>query len=463
VIAPLAAALLALGAADEPPRPYALDELVQMALRNQPKLRAAADAERAALERLGEAHAPDYPQVDGYAEYVRSTYNNTVTSFWSIDGIPRIGGHTAVDTSILGAAGGGAQNAITADNNDNYLLGLVASYDVVDFGRTASGIRAAQADIDRAREDSLVATEGVVFQVRQAYYGILAAEALQATAIKTLAEAKTHFDWAHEAVKDGLRAPVDEAQARADVTRAQLALVRAQAGVRVARVRLLQAIGEKGTLEIEVAPPAPIMDVPQDEGALLDRAYRERPDLLSLAAQRRQAEAQASRVRADFLPFLDAQGAAYLMGADPGLPTSLSTVPNVNLGLVLGVPIFEGFLTTHQLREAQAKIDIAREREADLELTVHEQVREAYVNFKSALEAIAAADDNQKAAEEELHVTSGRYNNGLGSILDLLVAQAAAVAAEDEAIGARYQAGVARSLLDLAVGAPPPALAKGGS
>jgi outer membrane protein len=146
------------------------------------------------------------------------------------------------------------------------------------------------------------------------------------------------------------------------------------------------------------------------------------------------------------------------MGADPSLPTSLSVVPDWDVGLVLGVPIFEGFLTTHHVREADAKVTVQREQEEDLRLTIVEQVREAFVDFKSSLEAVIAADANQVAAEEELKVISGRYNNGLGSILDLIIAQATTVTAEDEAVRARYQSGVARSVLELAIGAPPPSL-----
>ncbi|MHB1845007.1 MAG: TolC family protein [Deltaproteobacteria bacterium] len=430
--------------------------MLEIALRNQPKMKAAAAAKRAAHERKGEADAPYYPTVNAYAEYVRATYNNSVSTFLSVPWFPSIGGYTSVDADKIpaGQLPGAHDAPISFGSNDSYTGAIVVQQDVYDFGRRSSGVERAEAGIDYARSDAEVVTEAIVYGVRTAYFGLLGAEALEKTAGKALAEAQEHLDWAHEAVKDGLRAPVEEVQAKADVTRAQLLLVRATAGVRVARVRLLQAIGEENIPHIEVMPSAVPSPLSEGEAALLDRAYRQRPDLAKLSAQRREAEATMAQLHAEFFPRLWAQGSIEVTGVDPGVPSALSAVPDWDLGLVLAIPIFEGFLTTHQQREASENIEIAAQRLADLKLTVAEQVREAFVNFQSSLEAVEAADANKIAAEEELKVVSGRYNNGLGSILELVIAQANSVAADEEADRARYGAGVARSFLDLAIGTP---------
>ncbi len=449
----------------QPGHVYTLEELIRIGLVNQPKLKAAAAAERAARERKGEAEAPNYPNVNGYAEYVRSTYNNSIATYFPVEDLAREGGHAAPDRGTLGfTPSATGPQGVSANSNDNYLLGLFADYDVVDFGRTRGAIRAAEAQIDLARSDAAVAAQAVVFAIRKAYYGLLASQAMLITAQKTLAEATEHFDWAHEAVKDGLRAPVDELQAKADVTKADLALVRAQAAVQVAHVRILDAIGVETEKGLEVAPAAAVPEAVETEEALLQEALQRRPDLAARAAAVNTAEAELSRARANFYPYLNAVAGVDAMGGDSfgAGTTSLqgsanpSFVPNWDIGLVLGVPIFEGFLTTHQVRDAEAQVTIRREQEEDVKLTVIEQVREAYVDFKSALEAVVAADANKTAAEEELNVVSGRYNNGLGSILDLRIAHATSVAADDEAVRSRYQAGVARSVLDLAIGAPAP-------
>jgi outer membrane protein len=445
----------------EPGHVYSLDELTRIGLINQPRLKAAAAAEQAARERKGEAEAPNYPTVSAYAEYVRATFNNSVSAYIGLPGMTAIGGFTSVDEKQLPTLANVTAPPPTlgsAAGNDSYLGAVIAQYNVLDFGRTSNSIRTAEAGIDLAHSDTTVAAEAIVFGVRKAYYGLLAAQSLLTTAQKTVAEAKEHFDWAQEAVKDGLRAPVDELQAKADVTKANLTLVQAEASVRVAHVRILQAIGVEKVSEIAVAPAPVVSDSAETEESLLDQAFKQRPDLASKVAAVQVAEAQLSRAKAEFYPYLNAVAGVEVMGADPSLPTSLSVVPDWDVGLVLGVPIFEGFLTTHHVREADAKVTVQREQEEDLRLTIVEQVREAFVDFKSSLEAVIAADANQVAAEEELKVISGRYNNGLGSILDLIIAQATTVTAEDEAVRARYQSGVARSVLELAIGAPPPSL-----
>ncbi len=443
----------------EPGHVYSLEELTRIGLVNQPRLKAAAAAEDVARERKGEAEAPNYPTINAYAEYVRATYNNSVSTVISYPGMAGIGGFTSVDARELPtiASLGTQPPALgSAAGNDSYLGAVTAQYDILDFGRTRSEIRSAAAGIDLAHSDAVVAAEAIVFGVRKAYFGLLAAKALLTTAPKALAEAKEHFDWAHEAVKYGLRAPVDELQAKADVTKAELMVVRTEASVQVARVRILQAIGVEKSTNIEVAPAPPVAESIESDDGLLDQAFRQRPDLAEKVAGVHVAEAQLSRAKAGFYPYLNAVAGVQVMGADPSLPTSLSVVPDWDVGVVLSVPIFEGFLTTHQVREAEAQALVKREQQEHLRLTIVEQVREAEVSFKSALEAVIAADANQAAAEEELNVISGRYNNGLGSILDLIIAQATAVAAEEEAVGARYQTGVARAVLELAIGTPPP-------
>ncbi len=460
---PLLAVAMPLSAEETPGPPtlqaghlYTLEELEKIGLANQPRIKASIEATRAAKERKGEAFAPYLPTVNAYAEYVRATYNNSVSTFLSVPWFPSIGGYSSVDGTRVpaGQLSGFQEPPLSWGSNDSYTGAVVAQYDIYDFGRRANGLRVAEAGLDAATADQSVVAEAVLYQIRSAYYGLLAGKALNVTAEKMLAEAKEHFTWAHEAVKDGLRPPVDELQAKADVTKAELQLVRAVAEVRIGRVRLLEAIGEEHGRHIDVAPREVPADIPQTEEALLDLAYHQRPDYAELEARRRQSDATVAEVNSEFLPRLWGQASIEVTGVDPGLPTSISAVPDWDIGAVLAIPIFEGYLTTHQAREAQAKLSEVVQQQEELKLKIIEQVREAFVDFKSALEAVAAADANQQAAEEQLHVVEGRYNNGLGSILDLIIAQATAVSAEDQDVRSRYQAGRARAFLDLAISSP---------
>jgi len=104
-------------------------------------------------------------------------------------------------------------------------------------------------------------------------------------------------------------------------------------------------------------------------------------------------------------------------------------VPNLDynqVGINVTVPLFTGFNVTYGVRQAQAAL---QSREANLDqvgLSVTLDVWNGYYTLDSANQQLTATAALIKTAEENEQVALGRYRAGVGSIVDVLTAQAGA-------------------------------------
>jgi outer membrane protein TolC len=180
---------------------------------------------------------------------------------------------------------------------------------------------------------------------------------------------------------------------------------------------------------------------------LMAEAVRQRPDLKAARAQRDAAEASITAARAVGRPTIQI-GASHQFQYAQGTPNE-----NYNtVGVQFSWPLFSGFNVTYGVRQAQAQLE---EQEANLEqvgLTVSLDVWNGYYALDSANQQLTVTAGLNKTADDNLQVALGRYQAGVGSIVDVLTAQSAASTARVYRINAELGWKVARAQLALALG-----------
>src|SRR5208337_5587247 len=102
-----------------------------------------------------------------------------------------------------------------------------------------------------------------------------------------------------------------------------------------------------------------------------------------------------------------------------GLPAA----NNFDVGLVITWPLFNGFLTDHQVNEAQFQMKSLRRALEDLRQQVYAQVKSSYLDWQSSLARIHRAQQAVEASNVQLELADRRYQTGLGSIIELTDAQ----------------------------------------
>jgi outer membrane protein len=196
--------------------------------------------------------------------------------------------------------------------------------------------------------------------------------------------------------------------------------------------------------EVDVARARPSVD------ELLAAAAARNPDLRRAHALAGAADARAratSRAAWPTLSFEADGGRTHFFA-----PEGVDPITTWSAGLVLRVPIFEGLAPTYDALAARADADAARSR---AEATAQRVALDVWTSHQGVLTAgrrLETARDLVASARASADVTRGRYQEGVGSILDLLTAQAALETAQAEDVRARSDYLVALAQLARASG-----------
>jgi outer membrane protein len=431
MIANIALIVLTAAAPAAPPRILTLDQALETARAQQPQLRQAAAATQAALANSDVAMASLLPQVSGSASYQRSTAN-----------------FTARPGSLPGGIGGGGTSQSWA-TFDYFNLGLSASQLLYDFGQSRSRWRSAQASADSQRTSERSTLEQVLFAVRTAYFQARAAKSAVTVAVDTLANQQKHLGQIEGFVEVGTRPEIDLAQAKTEVANAQVQLIAAQTDYAIAKAQLNQAMGVEASTNFDVEDEAqpPVAGEDEATDVLLDEALKARPEIAALADQIRAQELTVRAIRGALGPSL-----VFSTGfSDAGQqPSSLAW--NWDAALGLSVPIFQGGQTRAQIRQAEANLAAVQSQAEGERLQVRLEVEQALLTVRAARTALVATGEALVNAKERLRLAEGRYETGVGSIIELGDAQLALTSAAYQEVQAEYKLAQARAGLIRALG-----------
>jgi outer membrane protein len=425
----------AAAAADDPvPRVLRLDEAVATALEHQPSVLVSRAQTEAAEGRIVQARSGYLPQVTGTAQY------------------QRIHGNSTFRAATGGAATGGvapATPAATGATYDLFSAGITATQLIWDFGQTIDRTKAAAASRDSQQASEKTTRQQVMLQVRQAFFQAHAQKALVVVGRESIGNQERHLAQIQGFVAEGIRPEIDLAQARTDLANSRVALINAQTGYATARAQLNQAMGVRRSLDFDVSDeelPAPAEE-DQPVARLVATAMDARPELKALERQRRAAELTLSAIHGAYGPTLSAFGGVSEAGV------ALDTLgTNWNVGVNLNWPLFQGGLTTGQSREARANLDAAAAQITSEQLAIRVEIEQATLAIQASKVVISAAQDAIVNARERLRLAEGRYESGVGSIIELNDAQLAVLSAGAQRVQAEYSLTLARAELLSALG-----------
>jgi outer membrane protein len=134
---------------------------------------------------------------------------------------------------------------------------------------------------------------------------------------------------------------------------------------------------------------------------------------------------------------------ALTLSSNASLPRTIqgSTNSSSSYSLQLGVqiPIFNGFSRQYDLKAARDQYEAGLARVASTTQQVTVQVFASYAALSTSTQRVAASVDLLASATQSAAVALGRYREGVGTIVDVLLAQTALATARAEAIQARWE------------------------
>jgi outer membrane protein len=407
-----------------------LDDAVKAGLEHQPTVLVAKAQTEAASGRIDQARSGYLPQVTGTAVYQR------------VHGASTVRPTTTTTTTVPTTGGGGLTYNV-------FSAGLSASQLIWDFGQTIDRTRAASANRDAQESNERTARFQVALQIRQTFFQAHAQRALVRVGQDSVKNLERHLGQIKGFVEQGIRPEIDLAQSKTDLANARVTLINAKNGYLTAKAQLNQAMGIAQGTDYEVADED-LGPVPGEDGSgdvLLEQAIAARPEIVTLQKQKKASELTVTSLKGAYGPTLSGVGGV----SEAGLSLDALGL-NWNVGVNLTWPIFQGGLTRGQVREARANVDVASAQLSQAELNVRLEVEQARLTVGSAKVAIDAAKDALENAKERLRLADGRYEAGVGSIIELDDAEVASLSAGAQLVQAEYNLASARAGLLSALG-----------
>lgn len=137
----------------------------------------------------------------------------------------------------------------------------------------------------------------------------------------------------------------------------------------------------------------------------------------------------------------------------PGAGIGVDKWYNVfSLGLSLQVPIFSGLQRTYRVQQAKMELLKLENNTTLLKSSIDLEIKQTAISYLNAITSLKSQADNQKLAENVARVTKIKYEQGVGSNIEVIDAEGSLKEAQINYYDALYNALVAKVDLDKAYG-----------
>jgi outer membrane protein TolC len=308
--------------------------------------------------------------------------------------------------------------------------------------------RSAQ-ELVKANEAALRdARDLVVLAAGGAYLQVMAAEARVRSAQAQIDTAQALFKQTQERRAVGLNPQIDVNRSQVQLQTQQQRLMTLQNDVSKQKINLARLVGLPVNDNYEITddiPYSPAPDLSLEQA--LKQAFETRADLQSAEAQVRAAERTRSAARWEHLPSLALSADYGAIGINPGQSHGTFTVVGT-----LRIPIWQGGRTEGETQEADAALGQRRAELEDVRGRIEADVRDAFLDLKTAANQLDVARNNQTVARETLGLTRQRFEAGIADAVEVTQAQESVVSADLDYITSVFAHNLSKVALARAIG-----------
>jgi outer membrane protein len=425
--APAASAVVAEAGEELIPQTLSLGRAIEIAIEYNPQVEASKQGMKAAAGQLTQAISRFMPRIDVSARRV-----------------------TPVDLPIFSFQ----------SRDSTWETEFSLSQPLYTGGAIPRGVRAAKS-YRRGSEGAYRRTrQEVAFAVRQTYYGVLTAEEGVKVAQEVVGSAREHLRVARLRYDAGVAPQFDVLAAEARVARVEQGLISAVAGRDIAWAGLSTVLGVPIPAGTQLTTPRPVTIGEADPESLRQEALANRPDLLTAKAGSAVATALLEIARAGGKPTV-AAGLSYTLREQTVISGDLLGAPGQDIivsqnsgyiALVANYNLFDAGQVEGEIRTAEADLKQAEKGVETLEQAIELEVRSTYVLVSAAKAQVEAAQKEVAQAQEAHRIATLRYDEGVGTSVEILDAEANLEGAKTRLNEAIYGLNLAVAQLDLAVG-----------
>ena len=246
---------------------------------------------------------------------------------------------------------------------------------------------------------------------------------------------------------------IDVTKAQADLSSARVSLLKAQNDILLAQEALKVAMGTDIHSPFNIALSAELMlpSLPEDMANLVDKALEDRPDFRKTLHDITAGELTIKDAARANSPTITGQASTSFSNSERS-----SSTTDYYAGISVNVPVVDGGETKAGIARARAQLEQTNADADSLRQSITYSVMSAALSLMNANDRARSAEETVKYSEENLELSQGRYNVGVGNSIEVSDAVSALAEAKHTYYQALYDAQTARADLDEALGHFPP-------
>lgn len=333
--------------------------------------------------------------------------------------------------------------------------GVTVSQMVFD-GSYFVGLEAARVYAELSSKDYELTKINVAEAVSKAYYTVLVNDERISFIRDEVGRLDTLLNETRVMYENGFAEKIDVDRISVQFNNAKTQLKQIERSIELGYQLLKFQMGMPINTPISLADKISDIDLNPTFAAAESFEYTNRAEFSQLQTNIRLTELQKKSFHIDRLPKLTANfSAGYNAGSN-----QFSDLTKFNdnwfeygvIGASLSVPIFDGFRRTNQIQKNELQIQQLQNQEEYLRNNIDLEISEAQFVLRNNMEILEVQKENRQLAQDVFDVTKIKYQQGIGSNLEVVEAETALKEAETNYYSALYDAIIAKVELDKALG-----------
>lgn len=338
-------------------------------------------------------------------------------------------------------------------SNNSYLGTIGARVPIFSMG-LYDGIGVASKSVELNSENLRFTEIATINNVKKAFNSVLLAREFKDVINQSLQNSLDQLENVKRLNKQGVASDYDLLRAEVQVENLRPQVIQAENNYEISKENLKVLIGLKSEQEINILDEFDFdgqYDISLQQ--YLDDVMKNNPQLAILNKQEEIANRAISLEKSAYFPSLSAFGNyQYQAQSDDFKFSDYKWVSTFVVGLQLQIPIFNGFKTPARVEQANITLNQLEEQRQGLTEALKTQLQNVVYVIEQTIIRIKGQDKNIEQAQQGYEIARTRFENGLGTQLEVNDAELALRQARLNRLQAIYDLRIAEAELQLILG-----------
>lgn len=338
----------------------------------------------------------------------------------------------------------------------SYSSGLGVNFTQMVFdGSFFVGLRAAKTLQELTNKDLQKAEFDVLENVKKAYFGVLVNQERIRLAQANMSRIDTLLKETKALNEAGFAEKIDVSRIQVQRNNIYTQYQRSQTALEISKQILKIQMGMPLEIEVILAESLKELNPTEELLSLLGEEGSDRIEVEQISTQIELTGLDLKNNHAQYMPKINLVGNARRSGAGNELGTVFSNSNWFGSSLIsvsMSVPIFDGFSKASRIQKNRVQINQLENQRQFLKEGFKNELFTARANLRNDLNILEVQQENLKLAEEVFKITRIKYNEGVGSNLEVVEADASLIEAEINYLGALYDGLISKVNLEKALG-----------